>query len=132
MLNFTTIRRTVTAGSLLLAILVLSSAHTEARPPYKKLYQKTYPELDKTEGIKVSCNVCHPVKSKKMRNNYGAALQKELGVTDRKKWEKDLTKVAAALKKLEDKKSHVKDKTFGDLIKEGKLPGENKPAKDKK
>ncbi len=131
MLNFTTIGRTATAGALLLALLVLSSGRTEARPPYKKLYQKTYPKLDKTEGIKISCKVCHPVKDKKMRNNYGAALRIELGVTDRKKWEKDLAKVTAALQRLEGKKSHVKDKTFGDLIKEGKLPGENKPAKAK-
>ena len=44
---------------------------------------------------------------------------------------KNLKKVAAALKKIEGKKSHVKGKTFGDLIKEGKLPGNDKPAGDK-
>ena len=40
---------------------------------------------------------------------------------DRKN-EKDEDKIKAALTKTEPEKSAVKDKTFGDLLKDGKLP----------
>ncbi|MCH2202571.1 MAG: hypothetical protein MK102_11420 [Fuerstiella sp.] len=131
MLNLATFGRTMSAGGLLIAFLILSSDQAVARPPYKKLYQKVYPELAKAEGVKIGCSVCHPVKSKKIRNNYGVALKKELGVTDPKKWVKDKKIVTAALKKLENHKSHVEGKTFGDLISAGKLPGDDKPADGK-
>ncbi|MCH2210716.1 MAG: hypothetical protein MK110_05405 [Fuerstiella sp.] len=131
MLNLTTFGRTMFAGALLIAFVVLPSEDAVARPPYKRLYQKVYPDLAKTEGVKIGCSVCHPVKSKKIRNNYGVALKKELGVTDPKKWVKDKKVVTEALKKLESQKSHVKGKTYGDLIKEGKLPGDDKAADGK-
>ena len=125
MLNFKTIGRTVTAGALLLAVLVLSYGHAEARPPFVGVFKKTYPELAKNKEIKINCAVCHNTKEnkkKKHRNNYGVALKKVLG----KKNEKDKEKVAAALKTIESEKSHVEGKQFGDLIKDGKLPGEDK------
>lgn len=127
MLNFKTIGRTVTAGALLLTFVVLSTGQAEARPPFVGVFKKTYPELAKNKEIKVNCAVCHNTKEnkkKKHRNNYGVALAKAIG----KKNEKDKEKVAAALKKIEAEKSHVEGKTFGELIKEGKLPGEDKPA----
>jgi cytochrome c2 len=127
MLNFKTIGRTVTAGALLLALLVLSSGQAEARPPFVGVFKKAYPELAKNKEIKINCAVCHSTKEnkkKKHRNNYGVALKKVLG----KKNEKDKEKIAAALKKIAAEKSHVEDKTFGDLIEDGKLPGEDKAA----
>ena len=124
MLNLKTIGRNVTAGTLLLALLVLSSGQAEARPKFVGVFKKAYPELAENKEIKVNCAVCHSNKKKKHRNNYGVALAKVLG----KENEKDKEKIAAALKKIEAEKSHVEGKTFGDLIKDGKLPGEDKAA----
>ena len=127
MLNFKTIGQTATVGALLLVFLVLSSGQASARPAFLGVFKKTYPDLAKNKDVKLKCAVCHNTKDnkkKKHRNNYGVALKKELG----KPKEKDKKKVAAALKKIASGKSHVKDKTFGDLIKEGKVPGEDKAA----
>ena len=127
MLNLKTIGQTVTAGALLVAILILSSGQAEARPPFVGVFKKTYPELVQAKTVKINCAVCHTSKDnkkKKHRNNYGVAMKKALG----KKNEKDKEKVAMALKKIEGEKSHVEGKKFGDLIEDGKLPGEDKPA----
>ena len=127
MLNFRTIGRMVTAGALLLAFVVMSSGQAEARPAFVGVFKKAYPELAKSKEVKVNCAVCHNSmenKKKKHRNNYGVALKDELG----KKNEKDKEKIAAALKKIADKKSHVEGKTFAALIADGKLPGEDKAA----
>jgi len=127
MLNFRTIGRFVTAGALLLAFVVMSSGQTHACPAFVGVFKKTYPELAKSEDVKVNCAVCHNSKEnkkKKHRNNYGVAMKEALG----KKNEKDKEKIAEALKKIAEKKSHVEGKTFGDLIADGKLPGEDKAA----
>ena len=55
---------------------------------------------------------------KKEKNNYGAAFGKALGAKN----EKDGEKIKAALIKAEGEKSAVDGKTFGDLLKDGKLP----------
>ncbi len=103
--------------------LLLISALTggvDARPQYKKAFGEKYPDVVKKQGkTKTGCNVCHPEKSKKVRNNYGTALGKVV-----KKNEKDTKKIAEALGKVEKEKSATKDKTFGDLLKEGELPGD--------
>ncbi len=88
----------------------------EARPPYKKVFETTYEKVAKDN--KVDCNACHVAdKEKKERNNYGEALAKNIG-----KNEKDDAKIKEALVKTEKEKSAIKDKTFGDLLKDGKLP----------
>ena len=99
------------------------SGTVEARMPYKKQFEALYPDVVKANGKDgaVTCNVCHEAgegKTKKDRNNYGQALAKILGGKE----EKDLAKVKEALTKTEKEKSAVEDKTFGDLLKEGKLP----------
>ena len=103
--------------------LLLISALTggvDARPQYKKAFGVKYPAVVKKQGKeKSSCNICHPEKSKKKRNNYGTALSKVV-----KKNEKDTKKIAEALGKIEKEKSATKDKTFGDLLSEGGLPGD--------
>lgn len=68
------------------------------------------------------CFVCHVGKSKKNRNDYGKALSKLLMK------EKDKAKIQEALGKVEGEKS-PDGKTFGELIKEGKLPG-GEPQKE--
>ena len=111
-----------TLGAAMVAVMfVASSQQAEARPPFVGVFGKQYPAL-KGQVKKAKCGVCHPAannKKKKIRNDYGKALGKAIG----KKNEKDKAKVAAAMKKIESEKSGTEGKTFGDLIKEGKLPG---------
>ncbi len=126
MLKFRTTGRLVTAVTLFFALFVMSGS-VSARPNFVGVFKKTYPDLAKSREVKVNCAVCHNTKDnkkKKHRNNYGVALKEELGTTK----EKDKKKIAAALKAIESQKSHVEGKTFGDLIREGKLPGEDKAA----
>ncbi|MDB4614207.1 hypothetical protein OAH18_00815 [bacterium] len=104
-----------------------------ARAQYKAAFEKAYPDLKKKLGKKISCAVCHPTKKKKDRNDYGVALAK--AIVSKDVGGKLKTKDAAILKKaieaVAKEKSSTKGKTFGDLIKDGKLPGTDKPAKKK-
>ncbi|MCR4412404.1 MAG: hypothetical protein NUV77_08270 [Thermoguttaceae bacterium] len=71
---------------------------------------------------KVKCNVCHEGKAKKNRNVYGRALAKFLS---RKTDKEDKPKIQASLDKVAAMKvdpADEKSPTFGDLIKQGKLP----------
>ena len=90
----------------------------QARPPFVKAFVTAYPAL-KAEAETAKCGICHPEEKKSVRNDYGAALGKALG----EKNVKDEAKIAEALKKIEAEKSGTDGKTFGDLIKDGKLPG---------
>ena len=94
------------------------TADAQARPDYlNKGFTPTYPAL-KAEIETAKCGVCHG-SDKKVRNDYGKAVGAALGepkVTD-------VEKIKAALKKAEGEKSSTEGKTFGDLIKDGKLPG---------
>ncbi|MHC4879193.1 MAG: hypothetical protein ACYTGL_22290 [Planctomycetota bacterium] len=89
----------------------------DARPKYKSEFEKKYPKVK--ENNKITCAACHPEKSKKVKNDYGTALGKVIA-----KNEKDAGKIGEALGKIEKEKSSVDGKTFGDLLKEGKLPGD--------
>jgi hypothetical protein len=73
------------------------------------------------------CNVCHKGASKKEHNEYGLALKKHL---KKKEYEAlNAANPAAAAKYIQDgldaaaKEKNAAGKTFGELIKEGKLPG---------
>ena len=92
------------------------SARVEARPNYKKAFDTQYEKVAKDN--KTACTVCHEDgDDKKKRNNYGMALAKNIKVK-----ETDADKIKEAFTKTEPEKSAVKDKTFGDLLKDGKLP----------
>ena len=96
------------------------TADAQARPEYQnKGFIPMYPAL-KAEIETVKCGVCHG-SEKKIRNDYGKAVGEALGA----KLVKDEEKIKEALKKAEAGKSSVEGKTFGDLIKDGKLPGKN-------
>lgn len=98
--------------------LLVDVEKAEARPQYNKAVADTY--KDNAAVKKAKCLVCHPVKDKKKRNNYGVAVGKGIG----KKNQKDVKVIAEALTKAEKEKSATEGKTFGDLLKDGKLPGE--------
>jgi hypothetical protein len=120
------------AAGTLLARLPLATAVE----PFKKEFEAKYVKKDATTDAeknlaaaaeKAKCNVCHVGKSKKNRNEYGKAL----GTLLTKKDGKNTEKIQDALDKVAAMKSNPKDDsspTFGDLIKEGKLPGGEEPA----
>jgi hypothetical protein len=91
--------------------------NAEARPNYNKEFWDMYPSL-KDQKEATTCMACHG-KDKKVRNDYGMSVGKALGA--QKVMDADVVK--AALKKAEGEKSGTDGKTFGDLIKDGKLPG---------
>jgi hypothetical protein len=72
------------------------------------------------------CNVCHKGATKKEHNEYGLALKKHISKAG---YEALKANPAAAAKYIQDglnageKEMNAAGKTFGDLIKEGKLPG---------
>ncbi len=107
----------------LVVVMVLGflSIEVNARPNYKKAWDKKYVEGNDNEGFvtaakEAKCNVCHQGKSKKMRNDYGAALSEML------KKEKDDEKIMEAFTKAEAMKGKGGE-TFGKMIEAGKLPG---------
>lgn len=72
------------------------------------------------------CNVCHVGKDKKKRNAYGDALAELL---DKKEDKDNKEKIQEALDKVAETKVDPDDEkspTYGDLLKEGKLPIEIK------
>ena len=99
-------------------LLALGSPSVEARPQYKKEFESNYPKVK--ENNKVTCNACHQGSDKKKRNGYGMALGKMLDSKNLK----DADKIKEAFKKTEKEKSAVDGKTYGDLLKDGKLPNE--------
>jgi hypothetical protein len=103
---------------LAVAALVIGSVATvpaTARPNYFKEFSGHYTEVKAAAEAK--CGVCHEGADKKNKNDYGKALGAVIG-----KSEKDSAKIKEALVKIEKEKSSVEGKTFGDLLKEGKLP----------
>jgi hypothetical protein len=119
----------ITASSLFTA----GAKRSEARPNYwtefVKLYVPAEDAADPADKAKsttfrtAKCNVCHiGTTNKKTRNAFGIA-------TDLPKLEKSTDKIIAGLKKAADThsvKGDDKSPTYGDLIKEGKLPVEAK------
>jgi hypothetical protein len=101
--------------------LAVNNRQAQAFPPFKVAFDKMYmtegSALHKALEGKSNCNVCHlGTKDKKKRNEYGVALDKLLTKDDAKNPEK----ITEALAKVEAEKSG--NATFGDLIKQGKLP----------
>jgi hypothetical protein len=122
------------ALAILAAAVVMTSVTVEeaqARPPYNKEFQAKYLKKDSKDPAemalaaaieKVKCNVCHKGNSKKMRNDYGMALSKLLTKDD----VKNVDKIKTSLDKVAEEHSDPNDDkspTFGQLLKEGKLPG---------
>jgi len=126
-------------GFVALAMLNFGQVNTaQAFPTFAKAFLQRYvgekkstaqQKLDKEISRVKKCYVCHDPRkddngkaSKKNRNPYGAALHKYLGKDDKKNLEKALK----MLEKVEDSKADGADKTYGELIKSGKVPFEYK------
>jgi hypothetical protein len=114
-----------------LALVAASASSALAIAPFKKEFDNLYvkkeggtpPEQKLAEAVKTAkCDICHMGEKKKERNAYGQALAKLL---DKKTDKDNVEKIRASLKQVESEHSDPKDEkspTFGDLIKEGKLP----------
>lgn len=113
------------------SVLWVAVPSAQAIPPFKKEFEAKYLKKDSSDPkdvalveavAKVKCNVCHKGKDKKMRNAYGDALAELL---DKKADAKNPEKIQEALDKVAGMHSVSGDSaspTFGDLLKEGKLP----------
>lgn len=111
--------------------LSLGSQPAEAIPAFKKEFDNLYVKKDSVdpkekalvEAVEtVKCNVCHVGKKRTDRNAYGEELAKLL---DKKKDIKDIPKIKQSLEEVGKMPSDASDPnspTYGDLIKEGKLP----------
>jgi hypothetical protein len=125
--------------------LALLSVSAQAQPLFKKYFDRKYFPMEGETAMKKayessSCNFCHigGADDRKHRNDYGKALsklglKKEDAANLTKKVETDNpvlfkkteAKVINAIDDAEKEHSDPKDKsspTFGDLLKEGKLP----------
>ena len=123
-----------TACAVAVAALAFFANSADARPVYKTKFVAVYGKTN-AAAKKAGCKACHPGKSKKDRNDYGYALSKLVKPADFKgkkgKSEESQKKLAEAFKKLE-KEKNADGKTFGELLKAGKLPGTDKVYKPKK
>jgi hypothetical protein len=102
-----------------------------ALPPIDKEWKERYIEKDpppkyKEEAQTQKCNVCHDGAKKVNKNEYGKAVGKHIKKADvdrLKGMPDDLKKlIEDALKKAEEEKNEKGEK-FGDIMKNGKLPG---------
>lgn len=110
----------IACGVAFVAAALVGAPDAQARPGYLKSFNATYPALkDAAETAK--CGICHFGEKKTNRNDYGKAMGEALGAKN----VKADADIEAALKKTEAGKSSTEGKTFGDLIKDGKLPGKN-------
>ncbi len=128
-------------------VLVSNLPVAQAIPAFYKGFQEKYLKTDSTEESdktfadlvtkKAKCNVCHEGRSKKMHNAYGLKLKDLLKKDDFKaarvkaEPEKCNEEINAALDKVAAMKSGGDDSpTYGELIAQGKLPGEKSAADD--
>ena len=105
------------------AAMISGPQDAQARPGYLKAFNTAYPKLKDAADV-AKCGVCHFGEKKTNRNDYAKAMGEALGAKD-VKGDGSEAKIEAALKKAEAGKSSTEGKTFGDLIKDGKLPGKN-------
>jgi hypothetical protein len=116
---------------LLTGIITCAGLGTaQARPAYPDIIKERFKDnkaiVDKA-GAADKCTICHDAKAKKIRNEFGKAISKHFSGDEFKKIMADKDAVAKkfkeALKAVESEK-HSSGKTFAEVIKEGKLPGE--------
>jgi hypothetical protein len=110
---------TMVAVVAAIALVLGTGSPADARPKYKMAWDaanmKEGSAIHKSLNGMSNCNVCHQGKDRKNRNAYGMAIGKALG----EKNVMDAEKINAAFEKAGKEKPAGKDKTFGDLIKDG-------------
>ncbi len=119
-------RKFIAGVCCLTFVMACATQTADARPKYYKYFKELYPDVENLS--KTKCFICHTDKKKKKNNDYGNALKEILkeNLGEEAENVKDMDQIKKALKAAEAKKSKVEGKTFGDLLKENKLPGEDK------
>ncbi|MEI6036782.1 MAG: hypothetical protein WCQ91_02515 [Planctomycetota bacterium] len=119
------------AGVIVAVVVGGSSRPAFAIKQFFDEFKAMYVKPDSSDGNEkalaaevetAKCNVCHVGKNKKERNSYGHALAELL---DKKEDAKNVAKIKESLEKVASLPSDPKkadSATFGDRIKEGKLP----------
>ena len=110
------------------AIWACGSRDAAARPPYKDIFLEHYKDNAKVAaaGAEAKCAICHSAKDKKVRNDYGKAVSKNTTKKDFDALKDDKPALAKKLieaLKLAEEEKNADGKKFGDLLKDGKLPG---------
>lgn len=126
----------------MIGMVCLSSASAYAFPTIPPYIKDGYKDdeshkkfLETFEGLKTKCDVCHkPGADKKAKghglNDFGKVMHDRFKHKDFTAAHKD-KKTEEAMKIFKDawdkslKEKNAEGKTYGDLIKEGKLPGKN-------
>jgi hypothetical protein len=103
-------------------MFLVATETSEARPQYRTVFQKHYTQV--AAANKITCFVCHEKNDEgkldpKTRNAYGKAIMG--GIKKEGGNEKDMELIKAALVGAEKSKND-QGKTFGEILKEGKLP----------
>jgi hypothetical protein len=116
----------VCACVLVLVVLGWSMQSASALPPFNKEWVARYNPGDKNAAfVEAKCNVCHAGESKKMKNEYGKAVGKFLTKAKYNEIKEDEAAakkyIAEGLQKAEAEKAAA-GKSYGELIKAGKLP----------
>ena len=111
---------TMVAVVAAVGVMLGSSAPAHARPKYKMTWDGQYMKEGSAmhtalKGMS-NCNVCHQGKMRPNRNAYGMAIAKAIG----EKNVMDVEKITAAIEKASKEKDPKSEKTFGDLLKDGK------------
>ena len=122
---------TLLVGAFALTVCLGSAQARPAYPPIIKDYYKDNKAIVEKAGATDKCNLCHDAasKMKKDHNEYGKAVKKHMPKDEFDKL-KDPTMKDALVKKLgealkaTEAEKHSSGKTFGEVIKAGKLPGE--------
>jgi cytochrome c2 len=113
------------AGAMISCFLAGPAYAVKAfKDEFEAKYVKTDSAAPAAAVQQARCNICHLPKSKSLRNAYGQALGELL---DREKDQDDKARIAAALEEVANKKANPSDPkspTFGQRIKQGKLPCE--------
>ena len=101
---------------------------------FRDAFQAKYVKADSTQANDVAlakafeqagCTVCHvDGESKKVRNDYGKQLAKQVSKEDKKNRAK-IQEALDAVAKLKSKPADAKSPTFGEKIASGKLPAAN-------
>jgi len=132
-------KRVIVSSLVVAFVFGVSFTTVLARPQYKKEFDAKYVKKDSTVPTEkafaevaetAKCLVCHGKNAEgkvdnKVRNKYGEALEPLMG----KKNQKEVDKIIEALDKAAGEKSDsakAGSPTFGELIKQGKLPAGDK------
>jgi hypothetical protein len=119
----------VMLGSLVVLVVGASSRPAFAIKEFFDEFKAVYVKPDSSDANDkalvaevetAKCNVCHVGSSKKERNSYGNALADLL---DKKEDKKNPEKIRKALDTVAAMPSADGAPTFGELLKQGKLPG---------